>query len=91
MLLEDHWVSHIKESRGPSNLLQGCVSETLLDDNVDQILSYRVVLVSKLSTEIHCCHLLFVNLDDTLLASVGRRPFVIFINLDQSVDGFAGN
>ena len=61
----------------------------MLDDNVDQVLGYRVVLVSKLTTEIHCCHLIFVNLDDTLLASVGRRPFVIFINLDQSVDGLA--
>ena len=79
----------IKETRRSSNLLQGCVSERLLDDDVDEVLSHSVVLVGKLSTHVHCCHLILVNLDQALLPSVSGRPLVVFIDLDQSVDGLA--
>ena len=91
MPLKDQRVLDIKETRRSSNLLQGCVSEGLLDDDVDEVLSHSVVLVGELSTHVHCCHLILVNLDDTVLTSVSGRPLVVFIDLDQSVDGLAGD
>ena len=91
MPLKDQRVLDIKETRRSSNLLQGCVSEGLLDDDVDEVLCHSVVLVGELSTHVHCCHLILVNLDDTVLTSVSGRPLVVFIDLDQSVDGLAGD
>ena len=89
MSLKYQRVLDIKETRRSSYLLQGCVSESLLDDDVDKVLCHSVVLVGKLSTHVHCCHLIFINLDQALLPSVGGRPLIILIDLDQSVDGFA--
>ena len=91
MPLKDQRVLDIKETRRSSNLLQGCVSEGLLDDDIDEVLCHSVVLIGKLSTHVHCCHLILVNLDDTVLTSVSGRPLVVFIDLDQSVDGLAGD
>ena len=91
MPLKDQRVLDIKETRRSSNLLQGCVSEGLLDDDVDEVLCHSVVLVGELSTHVHCCHLILVNLDDAVLPSVSGRPLVVFIDLDQSVDGLAGD
>ena len=82
-------VGHIEESWRTTNLLQAGVSEALLYNDVDQVLSHSVVLVLEILRQVHCGHLILVDLDRTDLIPVVGVPLKSLINLVQSVDGLA--
>lgn len=89
MSLKFRRVAHIEESWRATNLLQAGVSEALLDDDVDQVLRDRVVLVGKFRVHVHNRHLVLVNLDRTGLIPVDRVPLKSFIDLIQGVDSLS--
>ena len=84
-------VHDVKEPWRATDLLQAGVSESLLDDDVDQVLGDRVVLVDEVGGQIHSGDLVLINLDDAGGATVNCRPLESLVNLVNSIDGLAGD
>ena len=82
-------VHYVKESRRATDLLQAGVSKSLLDDDVDQVLGDRVVLVDEVRGQVHSGALVFVDLDDTSGTTVDCCPLKSLIDLMNSIDGLA--
>ena len=84
-------IHDVEESWRTTDLLQAGVSESLLDDDVDQVLGDRVVLVDKVRGQVHSGALVLVDLDDTSGTTVDCRPLKSLIDLMNSIDGLAGD
>ena len=61
----------------------------MLDDDVDQVLGDRVVLVDEVGRQIHSGDLVLVDLDDAGGATVNCRPLKSLVDLVNSIDGLA--
>ena len=84
-------VHDVEEPWRATDLLQAGVSESLLDDDVDQVLGDRVVLVDEVGRQIHSGDLVLINLDDAGGAAVNCRPLKSLVDLVNSIDGLAGD
>lgn len=84
-------VLHIEESRSFANLLELSASEGLLDDDVQKVLSHRVLGVLEAFVELHLALSRLVDDDGVLGALVQGREVNVLFKLLKSIDLAARN
>lgn len=80
---------HVEETRRATQLLQVRLTERLLDDNVQQVLTHRVLLVNEVFGEKDLLARFTVNFDDALLALETGLELERLVNFGERVDGLA--
>ena len=81
----------VKKARRSSKLLQIGFSEGLLQDDVDKILAYIVVLVLESACQVNLAPSIFIDLDLGLLTSIGRLKDKGLVKFSQRVYRLTAN
>jgi hypothetical protein len=79
-------VGNIKEARCFANLLEGSVTESCLNNDVEQILSHWIIRVVKLLTQADLALCVLANKHSVLLRLVNHTKADIFIKFSHSVN-----
>ena len=84
-------VLHVEESRSFADLLELCASESLLNDDVQKVLSHRVLGVLEAFVELNLALSRLVDDDGVLSALVQRWEVNVLFKLLKSIDLAARN